>query len=476
MAGARDGATGRGGNLATGSRVYVTILASVAAIGGFLFGFDSGVINGAVDAMSEAFHASHVGTGFAVASILLGCAVGAFAAGTLADMFGRKSMMLVTAVVFVTSGIGTGIAPNVTIFNVFRLLGGLAVGAASVLAPAYIAEVAPAHIRGRLGSLQQLAIVVGLFIAFLSNYTIAWLAGSASMSLWWGYQAWRWMFWVEVIPAAAFFLGALLIPESPRYLVMRGREPEAARIFHRIIGGDAEERIREVVRSLVGGAERRIVDIFLPGTWRIRPIVWVGMGLSAFQQFVGINVIFYYGAVLWQAAGSTESQALMRNLITGGTNIVSTFIAIALIDKLGRKPLLLIGSAGMLVTLAVEALAFHSGSIGPTGDLQLSHHAALTALIAANLYIVFFAISWGPVVWVMLGEMFPNRFRGAGLAAAAAVQWLANFVVTLTFPLLLTGIGLSGAYGLYALAALLSLLFVGAFIRETKGRQLEDMG
>ena len=393
----------------------------------------------------------------------------------MADMFGRKPMMLVTAVMFIISAIGTGIAPTITIFNIARLLGGLAVGAASVLAPAYIAEVAPAHIRGRLGSLQQLAIVIGLFVAFLSNYAIAHAAGSASASVLVGLPGLA----MDVLDGG-HPLGRLLrrraadpgVPSLSGDARPHPRGGTSLSPYHRRRCRGADPRGAAQPRRRLG---RRIVDVFVPGTARIRPIVWVGMGLSAFQQFVGINVIFYYGAVLWQAAGSTESQALMRNLITGGTNIVSTFIAIALIDKIGRKPLLLIGSSGMFVTLAIETAAFATGEIGPTGDLQLSHAAAMIALVAANLYIVFFAISWGPVVWVMLGEMFPNTFRGAGLAVAASTQWLANFLVTLTFPLLLASIGLSGAYGLYTLAAILSLLFVYAFVRETKGKQLEDM-
>lgn len=456
-------------------RGYVLMLASIAAIGGFLFGFDSGVINGTVDALQASFQAGNLGTGFAVASVLLGCAVGAFMAGNLADWFGRRPVMLVTAVVFFISAVGSGAAVGVTDFNLYRLVGGLAVGAASVLAPAYIAEIAPAHLRGRLGSLQQLAIVVGLFVAFLSNWLIARAAGGASAPFWFDVPAWRWMFCVEAIPAAMFFAGVLLIPESPRFLVSKGLLDSAADVFRRTIGGDARAKVQEVRLSLEGSPKHRMTDVFLPGTRQVRPIIWVGIVLSAFQQFVGINVIFYYGSVLWQAAGTTEQQALLINVLTGLTNILSTFLAIALIDRIGRKPLLLAGSIGMTASLAVEAAMFATGSFTPEGRLQLSRAAAVTALVAANVYIVAFGVSWGPVVWVMLGEMFGNKFRGAALAVAAAAQWLANFAVTMTFPLLLAGIGLAGAYGLYTAAALVSAVFVWRHIRETKGKQLEEM-
>lgn len=458
-----------------GSLRYVVFLAAVAALGGFLFGYDSGVINGTVAALQQAFQTGTVGTGFAVASVSLGCAAGAFVAGNLADAFGRKPMMLVTALVFFASAIGSGMAHSDTEFNLYRLLGGLAVGAASVLTPAYIAEIAPAAIRGRLASLQQLAIVFGLFASFLSNYLIAQAAGGASEMFWLGHAAWRWMFWVEALPAAAFFAGALLIPESPRFLVAKGRVEEASRIFARTVGGNVATLIQEVKQSLAGSAKARVNDLLEPGSFRIRAIVWIGIGLSVFQQFVGINVIFYYGEVLWEAAGATEGVALRRNVISSITNIVSTLIAIALIDRIGRKPLLLAGSLGMFLTLGGLTATFATGSLDAQGELQLSPTAALVGLILANLYILSFGISWGPVVWVMLGEMFSNRFRTAALAVAAAAQWLANFVVTITFPPLLKTSGLAGAYALYTAAALLSLFFVSRWVAETKGKQLEEM-
>src|SRR5262252_9236384 len=343
---------------------YVIGLSCVAAIGGFLFGFDSGVINGAVDALSKAFGTQAAGTGFAVASVLLGCAVGAFVAGTLANWIGRRPTMLLNAILFLASAVATGAANSAGVFIAARIAGGIAIGAASVLAPMYIAEVSPANIRGRLASLQQMAIVTGLFCAFLSNDILVRLAGGASATFWAGAPTWRWMFWMEAVPAVAFLLGTMLIPESPRYLIFRGKEERAREIFARI-GGDADKLVREVEESLKGEHRPRLSDLVIPGTRRIAPVLWVGMGLAVFQQFVGINIIFYYGEILWKAAGATEQWALRINLLTGLVNILATIPAIVLIDRIGRKPLLLGGSIGMALTLAAMAIVFGTASVGP---------------------------------------------------------------------------------------------------------------
>jgi len=459
---------------ATQGSAYVIALSSVAALGGFLFGFDSGVINGTVDALAHAFGTRAATTGFAVASVLLGCAVGAFVAGTIADRHGRRPTMLLNAVLFLASAVATGLASSASFFIASRIVGGLAIGAASVLAPMYIAEVAPSYLRGRLASLQQMAIVLGLFAAFLSNDVLAQVAGGAGATFWLGAPAWRWMFWMEAVPAVAFLAGVLFIPESPRFLVARGRRNDALRVFARI-GGSAEALVRQVEESLRGEHRPRLSDLLVPGTRRLIPVVWIGIGLAAFQQFVGINIIFYYGEVLWKAAGATEQWALRINLLTGLVNILATIPAIALIDRAGRKPLLLVGSAGMAVTLGVMAAVFATAETGANGRPLLGQTAAMTGLAAANLYIVAFAISWGPVMWVLLGEMFPNRMRGAALAVSGATNWVANFAVTVTFLPLLSAVGLAGAYALYALAAVLSLPFVWVGVRETRGKTLEQM-
>jgi len=453
---------------------YVIALSSVAAIGGFLFGFDSGVINGTVDALAHAFGTRAATTGFAVASVLLGCAVGAFAAGTIADRYGRRPTMLLTAALFLASAVATGLARSDGFFIASRIVGGLAIGGASVLAPMYIAEVAPSRMRGRLASLQQMAIVLGLFGAFLSNDILARIAGGAAATLWLGLPAWRWMFWMEALPSIAFLVGVLLIPESPRFLVAHGRRDDASRVFARI-GCDAESMVRQVEESLRGELRPRLADLLVQGTHRLDPVVWIGIGLAAFQQLVGINIIFYYGEVLWKAAGATEQWALRINLLTGLVNILATIPAIALIDRVGRKPLLLAGSAGMAVTLGAMAAVFATAGLDANGKPLLGHAAAVTGLAAANLYIVAFAISWGPVMWVLLGEMFPNRMRGAALAVSGATNWVVNFTVTVTFLLLMNAVGLAGAYALYALAAVLSLPFVWLAVRETRGKTLEQM-
>jgi SP family sugar:H+ symporter-like MFS transporter len=450
------------------------MLCCVAAIGGFLFGFDSGVINGTVDALAKAFGTDAAGTGFAVASVLLGCAVGAFGAGRLADSLGRRPTMLLNAILFLVTALATGAANSAGFFIAVRIAAGVAIGGASVLAPMYIAEVAPAHMRGRLASLQQLAIVVGLFSAFLSNAILARVAGGASDIFWFGMPTWRWMFWMEAVPAVAFLLGSMTIPESPRYLVFVGKHERARKVFTRI-GGDGDRLVRQVEQTLEAERRPRLSDLIIPGTRRIAPVLWVGMGLAAFQQFVGINIIFYFGEILWKAAGASEQWALRINVLTGLVNILATIPAIMLIDRIGRKPLLLVGSVGMTLTLGAMATVFATASAGTDGKPVLSHIAAVAGLTAANLYIVAFAVSWGPVMWVLLGEMFPNEIRGTALAISGATNWAANFAVTVTFLPLLKGVGLSGAYAFYAVAAAISLPFVWLSVCETKGKTLEQM-
>lgn len=460
----------------SGNLGRVLFISLVAAIGGFLFGFDSGVINGTVDALQLAFNSDAVGTGFNVASMLLGCAVGAFFAGTLADKMGRKPLMLITAVAFIISAWGSGIASSSVEFVLFRIIGGLAVGAASILAPAYISEVAPAHIRGRLATLQQLMIVIGLFAAFLSNYLLAGISGGASEILWGGFETWQWMFWVEILPAAIFLFSIFFIPESPRYLVASGRTDEARIVLGSISRGlDIDAKIADITSTLHTDRKPGLRDLISKVTGKVHPIVWAGVGLAALQQFTGINVVFYYGATLWQAAGFTEENALLTNVITGSVNVLFTFLAIALIDKVGRKPLLLVGALGQAVMLAILAIFFGTAAVTESGNLSLEGNNGMYALLAANGYIAFFAFSWGPVMWVMLGEMFPNQFRGAALAVCGLIQWVSNFIITMTFPIFLASIGLGFSYGIYASFGVIAFFFVRNFIQETKGRTLEEM-
>ncbi len=455
---------------------FIVLISCVATIGGFLFGFDSGVINGTIDGLKQTFQATDAGIGLEVASMLVGCAFGAFFAGRLGDRMGRRGVLIIAAVMFLLSAIGAGAAHTSLAFVIARVVGGIAVGAASVMSPAYIAEVASARYRGRLATVQQIAIISGLFCAFLSNFLLARAAGASTEVLWLGQEAWRWMFWMQAIPSALFLVLLLAIPESPRYLVVKKRRAEALAVMTRLYGADeAQAKIAEIEGSLAQDQHRpRLSDLVDKTTGKLRTIVWVGIGLAVFQQLVGINVVFYYGAVLWQAVGFSENDALLINVLSGALSIGACLLTVVLIDRIGRKPLLWVGSVGMAVALALMVVAFSSGHLAD-GRLQLSDGMGRLALVAANVYVVFFNMSWGPVMWVMLGEMFPNQIRGSGLAVAGAAQWSANFAITVTFPVLLASIGLAGAYGIYTVAAVASIFFVLRYVRETKGKELEQM-
>lgn len=448
-------------------------LATVAALGGFLFGFDTAVINGAVNAMRDDFGMGSGLTGFVVSSALLGCMVGAYLAGRLADRWGRLRVMFVAAGMFTVSAIGSGLAFGPVDMILWRVIGGIGVGAASVIAPAYIAEISPAQVRGRMGSLQQLAIVIGIFVALLSDYALAGAAGGSNEPLWLGLDAWRWMFLVELVPAVAYGVLASTIPESPRFLMRRGKEERARTVLATVLKSGVDERIREIKRTLQRERHASWSQLTKPEGGGLLPIVWVGIALSVFQQFVGINVIFYYSSTLWQAVGFTEEDALTQTVITSVTNIAVTLVAIALIDHIGRRRLLMIGSTGMFLSLGTMAWVFSQASI-VDGEPALEGAAGPTALVAANLFVVFFGMSWGPGVWVLLGEMFNNRIRGLALGVAAAAQWLANFAISTTFPAM-ADLSLWFAYGFYTLMALVSLIFVIRFVPETRHKELEDM-
>ena len=474
------GAGSPGGPDATAGAVVklnpkVVGISIAAAVGGFLFGFDTSVINGAVNALSDEFSLGAGLTGFAVSSALLGCAVGAWFAGSLSTRYGRIPVMVIAAILFFISAIGSGIAFGVWDLIIWRVVGGLGVGAASVIAPAYIAEVAPAKYRGRLGSLQQLAIVLGIFAALLSNAIIANTAGGAAESFWFGVAAWRWMFMIEAVPAAVYGIMALFLPESPRYLIGKGQLDRASRVLYDFTGElDVNLKIEQIRHSLERESKESLRDL-LGGRFGLQPIVWLGIALSLFQQLVGINVIFYYSTTLWQSVGFDESQALLTSTITSVMNIVATILAILLVDRVGRRLMLLVGSAGMTVSLGLMALAFSFGQLDPaTEAITLPDPWSTIALISANAFVMFFGTTWGPLVWVLLGEIFPNKLRASALAVAAAAQWGANWAVSASFPTL-SGIGLSFAYGLYAAFALLSLIFVFLWVPETKDRELEDM-
>ncbi|EMR00551.1 sugar porter family MFS transporter [Paeniglutamicibacter gangotriensis] len=451
-------------------------MASTAALGGFLFGFDSAIINGTVDAVREQFSLGSGLLGFTVSCALLGAALGAWFAGVCSQRFGRVRTMLIASVLLTISALGCGLAFGVWDLILWRFIGGIGVGFASVIAPAYIAEIAPAKQRGRLGTLQQLALVSGIFLAFLLSAMIAWLAGGASEITWFGLEAWRWMFLTGIVPSLVYGILASRLPESPRYLVEKNDDEGARKVLIDVVGmsaGEAtDQKIAEIKSTVNLERRQRFADLF-GGKFGFKTLIWVGILLSIFQQLVGINVIFYYSTTMWKSVGFQESDSFMISVITSVTNIVATIVAISLVDKVGRKLLLLVGSGMMTLSLGTMAVAF-AQAVTVNGELSLPGHWGIVALVAANLFVVGFGASWGPVVWVLLGEMFPNNIRALALGLGAAAQWIANFVVSTTFPAL-ADLGLQVAYGLYAGFALLSFLFVWRMVRETNGRQLEDM-
>jgi MFS transporter, SP family, sugar:H+ symporter len=475
MATGSSGLTGPG--VAAPDRVnmgFIIAIVAVATIGGLLFGYDSGAVNGTQTGLTEAFNLDSTGLGFTVGSLLIGCAVGAFFAGRLADVVGRRSVMILAALLFVIGALIQGLTDVHSLFVAARFMGGMAVGAASVLSPLYISEVAPANIRGRMSTVQQVMIISGLTAAFLVNYFLARQAGSSLGEIA-GTEAWRWMYLAQAVPATVFLIALFFIPESPRYLVGRGREDAALKVLTKLFGSEVAARKVGEIRASFSQDHRPSFGDVMSRLTVFRPIVWVGIMLATFQQFVGINIIFYYGETLWRLAGVSESVALERNIISGAVSIAAVIAALLVIDRIGRKPLLLIGSVGMAATLAAMTWAFSGAGHDAAGNLVLGETAGMTALVAANLYVIFFNFSWGPVMWVMLGEMFPNQMRGSALAVAGLAQWGANYLVVQSFPALADGIGLAGTYALYTASAVISVFLVRSFIKETKGKELEEM-
>ncbi|WP_370532007.1 sugar porter family MFS transporter [Clavibacter sp. VKM Ac-2872] len=449
-------------------------LAVSAAVGGFLFGFDSSVINGAVSAIQGRFELSETLIGFAVASALLGCALGAYLAGRIADRFGRRWTMIAGAFFFFISAFGSGFAFSVWDLTIWRVIGGLGIGIASVVAPAYIAEISPKLLRGRLASLQQLAITLGIFTALLSDAVFAAAADGASEDFWFGLEAWRWMLLVCAIPAIVYGFLAYRLPESPRFLVEKGRKDEAQEILASVWKQeDIDRASRDLERQIEEDRVAKRTGTLRGNKLGLQGIVWIGIILSVFQQFVGINVIFYYSTTLWQAVGFDENQSLLTSVITAVTNVAVTFIAIALVDRIGRRPILLTGSLAMAVSLAVMAICFSQSSTTDGGDVSLPQPFGVIAIIAANVFVIGFGASWGPLVWVLLGEIFPNRIRAKALGVAAMAQWIANFVITVSFPAL-SAFSLPFTYGMYAAFAALSFVFVLTKIPETNGMSLEE--
>ncbi|MER6383270.1 sugar porter family MFS transporter [Streptomyces sp. NPDC001250] len=451
---------------------HVIFIAAAAAMGGFLFGYDSSVINGAVEAIRGRYDIGSAALAQVIAVALIGCAIGAAYAGRIADRIGRIRVMQIAAVLFTVSAIGSALPFSLWDFALWRIVGGFAIGMASVIGPAYIAEVAPPAYRGRLGSFQQAAIVVGIAISQLVNWGLLNAAGGNQRGHLMGLEAWQVMLGVMVVPAVLYGLLSFAIPESPRFLLSVGRRERAKEILAEVEGRstDLDARVAEIEHAMKSEHKSTFKDL-LGGGFFFKPIVWIGIGLSVFQQFVGINVAFYYSSTLWQSVGVDPTDSFFYSFTTSIINIIGTVIAMIFVDRIGRKPLALIGSVGMVVGLALEAWAFSSHLV----DGKLPTTQGWVALIAAHLFVLFFALSWGVVVWVFLGEMFPNKIRAAALGVAASAQWIANWAITASFPSLADW-NLSGTYVIYTLFAALSIPFVLKFVKETKGKALEEMG
>ncbi|MFE4172024.1 sugar porter family MFS transporter [Streptomyces sp. NPDC056909] len=451
---------------------HVIFITAAAAMGGFLFGYDSSVINGAVEAIRSRYDIGSAALAQVIAVALIGCAIGAATAGRIADRIGRIRCMRISAALFTISAVGSALPFDIYDLAVWRIVGGFAIGMASVIGPAYIAEVSPAAYRGRLGSFQQAAIVIGIALSQLVNFGILQLADGDQRGRLLGLEAWQWMLGVMIVPALLYGMLTLAIPESPRYLISVGRTRRAKEVLAEVENKDVDldARVAEIEQAMRREHKSAFRDL-RGSRFYFLPIVWVGIGLSMFQQLVGINVAFYYSATLWQSVGVDPSSSFFYSFTTSIVNIIGTVIAMVLVDRVGRRPLALIGSAGMALALAFEAWAFSAPLVN--GELPATQGAV--ALVAAHVFVLFFALSWGVVVWVFLGEMFPNRIRAAALGVAAAAQWIANWAITASFPSL-SDWNLSGTYVIYTCFAVLSIPFVLVFVKETKGKTLEEMG
>lgn len=433
-------------------RRYLYFVTFVAALGGLMFGFETAVINGAIHYISDHFQLTDAMKGFVVSTALAGCVVGALFIGKPGDLLGRRYMLKIMAALFLISMVGSGLAANIQVFIVARFIGGIAVGGASVLSPMYISEVAPPKLRGRLVATSQLAIVTGILAAFFSDYMIdSLLSGN-----------WRWMFLAGVFPSALLWVLLFFIPRSPRWLVKIGREEESLQVIRKVNSDeDAETLLAEINESLKEEAENKKVPVLKKPYSRL---VLIGMAVGMFNQLAGINVIMYYSTDIFRAAGFSGESALMQSVLIGLTNLVFTIIAMALIDRFGRKFLLYVGATGMSVFLGLFSWAFISDN--------KSGFILLALLIG---YISFFAFSQGAVIWVLLSEMFPNRVRARGTAIGTFSHWFFNFVITLLFPVVAAAIGIGYVFIFFFAATVISLVFYRYILIETKGKTLEEL-
>ena len=434
------------------TRRTVVFSTLVAALGGLLFGFDTAVISGTTESLQGVFALDEFRLGFAVASALIGTIIGAFAVGRPTERWGRKRILLGLAVLYFVSAVGSALAPTLVVFVVFRFIGGLAVGAASVVSPLYIAEISPAALRGRLVAVNQLNVVLGILLAFLSNYLIARSFPEA--------VAWRWMLGVEAIPSAAFFLLLFLIPESPRWLVKQGRVAEGREVLLRVGEEDVDRELAEIEASLRSRRDGR--DDALFQRRYARPI-FLAWAVAMFNQLSGINAFLYYAPRIFQSAGAGADDALLQSVAVGGTNLVFTLLALAVIDRFGRRPLLMIGGLGAALTLAVAAAGFYAPAT--SGGL---------VLVGLLGFIAFHAIGQGAVIWVFISEIFPNRVRGKGQALGSFTHWFMAAVISWTFPVMAQASG-GHAFAFFSAMMLLQFFFAWLIMPETKGVSLEEL-
>ena len=434
------------------SRSPVIFSALVAALGGLLFGFDTAVISGTTEALQRVFALDDFGLGFAVTSALIGTIVGAFTAGKPAEVLGRRRVLFVLAVFYFVSALGSALATNLSMFVAFRFLGGLAVGGASVVSPLYIAEIAPARLRGRLVALNQLNVVTGILLAFLSNFVIAQTVDADG--------AWRWMLGVQVVPSALFFVLLYFIPESPRWLVKQGRIDEARAVLERVEEGGVERELEEIAASVRTEAGHREARLFQR---RYALPIFLAWAVAMLNQLSGINALMYYAPRIFQSAGAAADDALLQSVAVGGTNLVFTALALFIIDRFGRRPLLLVGGLGAAVSLGLTALGFYRGD--PTSYLVL---AGLLGFIA------FHAIGQGAVIWVFISEIFPNNVREKGGALGSFTHWFMAAVVSWTFPVIAQASG-GHAFAFFAAMMLLQAVFAWRIMPETKGLSLEEL-
>jgi len=450
---------------------FLWLICLVAAMGGLLFGYDWVVIGGAKPFYEPMFGISDdtpLWRGWAQSSALVGCLIGAVISGILTDRFGRRRLLILAGALFTVSAIGTGLAWDFATFNVFRVIGGLGIGLASNLSPLYIAEISPAEMRGRFVSINQLTIVIGILAAQIVNWMIARpVPEDATMELiresWNGQYGWRWMFAAETIPASLFFLLMFFAPESPRWLVKYGREDQAEGILSRVGGDDyARFEVKDIKDTLASEeiAHVRFADLLEP---RLLKIVGLGVFLAVFQQWCGINVIFNYAQEVFAEAGYGVSDIMFSIVITGIVNLLFTFVAINTVDRLGRRPLMLIGAGGLAAIYAVLGAGYYFESKGP--------HMLILVVAAIGCY----AMSLAPIVWVVISEIFPNRIRGAAMSIAVFSLWVGCTVLTLTFPYLKGGLGAHGAFWLYGAVCVIGFIVVYTKLPETKGKSLEDI-